>query len=429
MSPKSPTAVADFAANAGRCGALPDPTSLTVTAARARILEAVRPVRHAQMLPLRAALGRVLAEDILSPIDVPAHTNSAVDGYAVHAADLPESGTARLRVAGIARAGHPVDTDLGRGECIQIMTGAPMPKGTDTALMQEDVQRVDDHIVVGVGHRGRENVRHAGEDLARGQPAVSRGQHLLPAQLGLLASLGRAEVRVHRAPRVAFFSTGDELRCVGQPLQHGQIYDSNRYTLFGMLKRLGVELLDMGVIPDHPQRLREALATATDEADAIVTSGGVSVGEADFVKQTLAELGAVDFWKIAMKPGRPFAFGRLGHTWFFGLPGNPVAVMVTFYQFVQPALERLSGLTPSTPLMLRIPAGEPLRKKPGRTEFIRGVLETDADGALRVRVSGPQGSGILRSMSEANCFIILDHDSGDIRPGEAVAVQPFAALV
>lgn len=421
--------VAKPEAGTASCRDSPDPQSLAVDAARGRILAALNPVSGEQMLPLRAALGRVLAEEVLSPIDVPSHTNSAVDGYAVSAADLPASGTIELRVVATARAGHPIGQAISRGECAQIMTGAPMPAGTDTSLMQEDVQRNGDTITVGAGHRAGENVRQAGEDLAAGQPALRGGQRLLPAQLGLLASLGRAEVRVRRRPRVAFFSTGDELRSVGQPLGPGEIYDSNRYSLHGMIKRLGMEVLDMGVVTDHPERLREALRTAAREADAIVTSGGVSVSEADYIKQVLAELGEVDFWKIAMKPGRPFAFGRVEDAWFFGLPGNPVAVMVTFYQFVQPALERLAGLPSGTPAMLQAAATEPLRKKPGRTEFVRGVLETDTDGRRRVRPSGPQGSGILRSMSEANCFIVLGHDSGAVAVGDIVDVQPFAGLV
>ncbi|HKK04521.1 MAG TPA: gephyrin-like molybdotransferase Glp [Gammaproteobacteria bacterium] len=420
---------ASAAPGAASCRSGADPQSLPVDAARERILAALSPVADNQMLPLRAALGRVLAEEVLSPIDVPAHTNSAVDGYAVSAAELPAAGTTELRVVATARAGHPVERSIGPGECVQIMTGAPMPPGADTALMQEDVQRSGDIIVVNAGHRGGENVRRAGEDLAAGQPAVHAGQRLMPAQLGLLASLGRAEVRVRRRPRVAFFSTGDELRSVGQPLGPGEIYDSNRYSLHGMISRLDMDILDLGVVTDHPERLREALRTAAREADAIVTSGGVSVGEADYIKQILAELGEVDFWKIAMKPGRPFAFGRVDDAWFFGLPGNPVAVMVTFYQFVQPALERLAGRSPGAPPTLQAIAAEPLRKKPGRTEFVRAVLETDADGRRRVRPSGPQGSGILRSMSEADCFIVLGHDSGPVADGDVVEVQPFAGLV
>ena len=418
---------------AASCRDASDPQSLPVEAARERILAALQPLPHTQMLALRAALGRVLGEDVVSPIDVPAHTNSAVDGYAVASADLPERDAVTLRVVATARAGHPIAATIGPGECVQIMTGAPMPPGTDTALMQEHVERADETITVGAGHRAGENVRRAGEDLAAGQVAIRSGQRLLPAQLGLLASLGRTEVRVRRRPRVAFFSTGDELRSVGQSLGPGEIYDSNRYSLYGMIKRLDLELLDFGVIPDQPERLREAFETAARQADAIVTSGGVSVGEADFVKQILAELGQVDFWKIAMKPGRPFAFGRVDNAWFFGLPGNPVAVMVTFYQFVQPALERLAGLDAAAihhgPSTLRAPVAHALRKRPGRTEFVRGVLEVDAHGQWRVRPSGAQGSGILRSMSEANCFIVLAHEAADVEAGALVDVQPFAGLV
>ncbi|MGA7800500.1 MAG: gephyrin-like molybdotransferase Glp, partial [Gammaproteobacteria bacterium] len=275
-----------------------------------------------------------------------------------------------------------------------------------------------------------QNVRRAGEDLARGRPALRAGTRLLPAHLGLIASLGIGEVQVQRPPRVAFFSTGDELRSIGETLDSGQIYDSNRYTLYGMLRRLGVTVLDLGVVRDRPQALREAFQRASMDADVLVTSGGVSVGESDFVKDILDELGTVDFWKIAMKPGRPFAFGKLGDCAFFGLPGNPVAVMVTFYQFVQPALSHLAGQTPAplTPVF-KVRCESEIRKKPGRTEFYRAVLEPDASGTLIVRTTGAQGSGVLRSMAEANCFVILPPESGSVSPGALVDVQPFEGLV
>lgn len=407
-----------------------DPGTLSVEAARQRIIDNLEPLGATQTLALRDALGYTLGEDLISPVDVPAHTNSAVDGYALRGADLPSHGERAFDCIASAFAGHPSDTPVGAGQCIRIMTGAPLPAGADTVVMQEQTRVEDDRVWVGAGHRVGQNVRHAGEDLARGRPALHAGTALLPAHLGLVASLGMGEVRVQRPPRVAFFSTGDELRSIGEPLGAGEIYDSNRYTLYGMLRRLGVSVLDLGVVRDRPQALRDAFQRAAEDADVLITSGGVSVGESDFVKDILDELGTVNFWKIAMKPGRPFAFGRLGDCAFFGLPGNPVAVMVTFYQFVRPALLHLAGRTPAplTPVF-KVRCDSEIRKKPGRTEFYRGILEPGEDGALTVRSAGAQGSGVLRSMAEANCFVILPPESGSVSPGTLVDVQPFEGLV
>jgi molybdopterin molybdotransferase len=404
--------------------------ALAVEEARRRILAEVSAVRGIEKLALRSALGRVLAQDIRSPIDVPAHINSAVDGYALRAADLPAAGETELRVIGTAWAGRPFDGAVGPGECVRIMTGAPLPEGADTAVMQETVQVLGERIRLGAGHQGGENVRAAGEDLARGDVAVAAGQRLQPAELGLLASLGLGEVPVYRRLRVAFFSTGDELRSIGEPLGPGEIYDSNRYTLHGMLTRLGAELLDFGVVPDTREAVRQAFVDAAANADALITTGGVSVGEADYVKETLEALGAVSFWQIAMKPGRPLAFGRVREAAFFGLPGNPVSVMVTFYQFVQPALRRMQGETgPVTPPTFAARSASRFRKRPGRTEFQRAILEQDPNGEWRVRSTGQQGSGILRSMSLANCFVVLPHEAGNIEPGALVEVQPFFGIV
>jgi molybdopterin molybdotransferase len=306
------------------------------------------------------------------------------------------------------------------------MTGAVLPAGADTVVMQEQAQDRGAEVRVGPEHRAGQNVRRAGEDLARGATVLSPGDLLGPAELGLLASLGLGEVRVRRQARVAFFSTGDELRSVGQPLGEGQIYDSNRYTLYGMLRRMGVDLIDMGVVPDEPDALRAALSMGGRTADLLITSGGVSVGAADHVKAVLSEVGEIGFWKIAMKPGRPLAYGRVGHARFFGLPGNPVAVMVTFHQFVQPALRRLMGMSgPLGAPTFRVPCRSRLRRRPGRTEFQRGVLSRTADGTLVVDSTGAQGSGILRSMSEADCLIVLPEDSGTVEPGTLVEVQPL----
>jgi molybdopterin molybdotransferase len=310
------------------------------------------------------------------------------------------------------------------GACVRIMTGAVMPERCDTIVMQEHAKAAGDSVTVGGGHRQFQHLRHAGEDLKTGQVALKRGELLRPAEIGLIASLGIGEIAVYRKLRVAFFSTGDELRSIGTPLGAGQIYDSNRYTIHGMLTRLGCEVIDMGVIRDDPKLLEQAFNEAVRCADVVITSGGVSVGEADFVKELLDRLGEVVFWKIAMKPGRPLAYGRIGGAHFFGLPGNPVSVMVTFYQFVRDALLKLSGRDPLLPLpTFKVPCTSALKKAPGRTEFQRGVLTQDASGAWSVRVTGEQGSGILRSMTEANCFIILPTDQGNVTAGTLVEVQ------
>jgi len=406
-----------------------DPDALPVDTARAAIRSVIAPITANERVAVRAGLGRVLGEDIVSTVNVPAHDNSAMDGWAVRAADLEAAGETTLREVGVAYAGRKFDGSVRPGECVRVMTGAVMPPGTDTVVIQEVVRADGDRIVVPPGQKAGQNRRLAGEDLALGRVVLHAGRPIRPAELGLLASLGLAEVAVRRRLRVAFFSTGDELASIGRELKEGEVYDSNRYTLYGMLSRLGVELVDLGVVRDDRRALERAFQEAAASADAIVSSGGVSVGEADFTRELLGQLGEVLFWKIAMRPGRPMAFGRIGGAWFFGLPGNPVAVMVTFYGFVRDALLALAGHTGdcSAPL-LRVPCATALRKRPGRTEFQRGVLERGADGGWTVRVTGSQGSGVLRSMSEANCFIVLEHERGDIRPGDPVSVQVFDGL-
>jgi len=398
--------------------------------ALARMLAEVRPVAGEETVPLREALGRVLVEAVKSSVDVPSHTNSAMDGYAVRAEDLPTAGEpVLLRVLGTAWAGRPFAGHLGPGDCARIMTGAPLPDGADTIVIQEHVSREDDCVRIGPGHRTGQHVRRAGEDIRAGDVALGAGAILRPAHLGLLASIGVDQVKVRRRPRVAFFSTGDELRNVGEALEEGQIYDSNRYTIYGMLARLDVDIVDMGVIPDDRSRIEQAFATAAGEADALVTSGGVSVGEADFVGETLERLGSVGFWKVAIKPGRPIAFGRIGQALFFGLPGNPVSVMATFYQLVRPALLKLKGIEqPDPDILVRAVCRSRLKKKPGRVEFQRGILTRERDGRYVVETTGHQGAGVLRSMAEANCFIVLPLDGETISPGDEVDVQPFDAL-
>jgi len=412
-----------------------DPNALPVAQAQAIMRDFVEPVSGYSRVPIRSALDRVLAEDVLSSIDVPSHDNSAMDGFAFASAELSQ-GTAdvSLRVIGTAYAGAAFDGTPGPGEAVRVMTGAVMPAGCDTVIPQEFTQ--GDATTVQFARdavRAGDNRRLRGEDLAKGSAALSAGRILRPADLGMLASLGVAEVRVRRKLRVAFFSTGDELRSIGEPLDAGCVYDSNRYTLHGMLSRLGVELLDMGVVRDDPAALEAALRTAAENADAIITSGGVSVGEADYTKQMMAKLGDVTFWKIAMRPGRPMAFGRItsagSNAFLFGLPGNPVAVMVTFYHFVRGALLHMMGATePGAPLVPAITA-TPIRKRPGRTEYQRGIASLNAHGQLEVRLTGQQGSGVLRSMSEANCFVVLPHDQGQVNAGEAVQVLLFDGLI
>lgn len=407
-----------------------DPNSMPVPKAREVISRFLSPVTTAERVHIRAALGRVLAEDVISPLDVPAHDNSAMDGYAVRFADLNSDGKVTLRVAGTAFAGAPFQGVVKPGECVRIMTGAVVPQGADTIVMQEHVEARGDQVTIGGGHRQGQNLRRAGEDLKTGQVALQRGQAVRPAEIGLIASLGIPEVMVYRRLRVAFFSTGDELKSIGTPLAEGQIYDSNRYTIYGMLARLGCEVIDMGVVRDDPKLLEAAFEEAAAAADVVITSGGVSVGEADFVKDLLNKLGEVVFWKIAMKPGRPLAYGKIGKAHFFGLPGNPVSVMVTFYQFVRDALLKLSGRDPVPPLpAFKVPCTSNLKKAPGRTEFQRGILTRDAAGNWSVRVTGEQGSGILRSMAEANCFIILPEAQGNVTAGNLVEVQVMEGVI
>lgn len=403
---------------------------LTVEEARARIVAEIAPVSGEEVSGLHESLGRVLARDVHSTVDVPSHRNSAMDGYALDGRSLPAAGPQGFEVVGTSWAGRPYEGAVGSGQCVRIMTGATLPEATDTVVMQEHVRIEAGRAVIDAGHRRGQNVREAGEDIRRGEVVLQAGTVLRPAQLGLLASIGIGDVPVRRRPRVAILSTGDELRSIGEELGPGQIYDSNRYSLHGMLARLQLEVIDLGVVPDTREDTLRAFTTASERSDVIVTSGGVSVGEADFVTETLEKHGRIGFWKVAMKPGKPIAFGRFGNAYFFGLPGNPVSVMVTFYQLVQPALHALAGSTGADPpIRVRAVCRTALRKKAGRMEFQRGVLELDADGTYSVRSSGHQGAGILRSMGEANCFILLPLDQGDVEPGTEVEVQPFAGLI
>jgi molybdopterin molybdotransferase len=381
-------------------------------------------------VPLMQAHGRILAQDIVSPISVPPHDNSAMDGYALRGADLSADATTILRVVGTAFAGKAWQGEVATGECVRIMTGAIMPTGLDTVAPQELVKAEGDsvHIPAGLLQTG-DNRRLLGEDLMAGQPALFAGARLNPAACGLLASLGLPSVPVWRRPKVAYFSTGDEILSLGESPREGAVYDSNRYTVAGLLQSLGCECIDMGVVRDEPAALQQAFLSAAEKADAIITSGGVSVGEADHTKAMMKQLGDVAFWRIAMRPGRPMAVGRISQgprqAVLFGLPGNPVAVMVTFAAFVRPALQRLMGWNaPALPL-LKAKSTEALRKKPGRTEYQRGIVSTNAAGELQVSITGNQGSGVLNSMVQANGLIVLKHAQGDVAVGDTVDVMMF----
>ena len=413
-----------------------DPNSLPVDRARELILGLLAPVVGHERVFVRQALDRVLSEDVISPIDVPSHNNSAMDGWALRFDDLAANGETRLKHIGTAFAGRAFEGRVGAGETVRIMTGAVLPPGTDCVAIQEVVRVDGDAVIIPPGQRRDQNTRRAGEDLQAGKPAIPAGRKLRPAEIGIVASLGIGEVSVRRRVRVALFSTGDELCSIGAPLTEGAVYDSNRYTLWGMLTRLGCDVIDMGVVRDDPAALEAAFREAAACADAIITSGGVSVGEADFIKQLMAQLGEVAFWKIAMKPGRPMAFGRIEPdgparpgAWLFGLPGNPVAVMVTFYQFVRPAILKLTGLDPVPPFpAFPVRCAEPMKKGRGRTEFQRGILFRE-NGEWCVRPTGAQGSGVLRSMADADCFIVLEHDRDKVDAGDTVNVQLMNGLV
>jgi molybdopterin molybdotransferase len=426
------------------CVAEYDPNALPVSAAQEIVRQWALPRGRAEVERVRLfdALDRVLAENVISPINVPSHDNSAMDGYAFNGAALADGGRdgqVQLIVAGKALAGQPFEGRLLAAQCVRIMTGALIPPGCDTVVAQELVQRSGDWITFGTaGIRRGVNRRLAGEDLAEGQPALRAGRIVRASDIGLLASLGIAEVAVQHRLRVAFFSTGDELRSVGETLVPGSIYDSNRYTLYAMLRRMNVEPVDLGIVRDDRASLEEALRRATREADVVISSGGVSVGDADFTRDLMNTLGDIAFWKIAMRPGRPLAFGRLWSgarpgegksALFFGLPGNPVAVMATFYFIVREALLTMSGATPHALPLISAKSTNPLSKRTGRTEFQRGIAERDNAGRWCVVTTGPQGSGVLSSMSEANCFIVLKHEAGNIDAGDSVDILPFDGLI
>jgi molybdopterin molybdotransferase len=412
-----------------------DPQALSAPAVNQFLAQLVTSVADTEAVGVFDALGRVLAEDVVSPISVPPHDNSAMDGYAFDGAQLRAGHPLTLQVLeGTAFAGKAWTGRVGAGECVKIMTGAIMPAGLDTVVPQEMTQAAEGGITLPAGALQRgDNRRLLGEDLMAGRPALRAGNRLGPAALGLIASLGLPTVTVFRRLKVAYFSTGDEILSLGEAPREGAVYDSNRYTVFGLLTRLGVQVIDMGVVRDDPATLEAAFRTAAEKADAIITSGGVSVGEADHTKAMMKKLGDVAFWRIAMRPGRPMAVGRLDKgAVMFGLPGNPVAVMVTFLAFVRPALLKLMGVADvaaHTPPLLKAHCLEPLRKKPGRTEYQRGTISTAPDGTLQVRTTGNQGSGVLSSMVQGNGLIVLHHAQGNVAVGNPVDVMVFDGVI
>ncbi len=406
----------------------PNTTGLiSLEEAQHAMLQQLHPLTDTEEVALADAAGRITAAAVISPLNVPPFDNSAMDGYAVRLRDLTDT---PLAVAGKAFAGVPFSGDWPAGSAIRIMTGAPIPAGCDAVVMQEQTAQHDNGIVVNAPVRAGQNIRRIGEDIQAGHQVLAAGVRLGAAGLPLLASLGIARVTVRRKLRVAIFSTGDELRAPGETLAEGEIYDTNRLTVSLMLHKLGCEVIDLGVIADDPAALRQAFIMADSQADVVISTGGVSVGEADFTKAMLEELGSISFWKLAIKPGKPFAFGRLATSWFCGLPGNPVSATVTFYQLVQPLLARLSGQsTPVLPPRLRARALERLKKSPGRLDFQRGVLSRDSDGMLAVRSSGAQGSHVFSSFALADCFIVLERDRGTVEAGDWVEIEPFNSLL
>ena len=408
-----------------------DQNSITTDQALKKIFNAISPIDENEIIPIRDALNRILGENIKSKINVPSARNSAMDGYAINKNDIPVDKTNTLKIIGKSLAGKPYINSIKKGECVRIMTGAVMPNEADTVVIQEhaSISESNTEIIIDNSTQPKANVRQAGEDISVGDIVLTKGKNLTPADIGLLASLGLSKISVVRKLKVAFFSTGDELRSINEKLNDGEIYDSNRYTLHAMLSRLNADIVDMGVVKDNKNLLVKAFDKANGKVDVLITSGGVSVGEADYIKDILQEHGNLNFWKVAIKPGRPLTFGNLGKTLFFGLPGNPVSVMVTFYQFVQPALKKLSGDNANLPLMMKVPCMSTLKKKPGRIEFQRGIIEKDDDNNIIVKKTGAQGSGILRSMSDANCFIVLSLNSNDTKPGDLVDVQIFHGII
>lgn len=403
------------------------PAFLSVVQGQEKILSLVNTVSEIEACKIENAYGRVLAEDIISPVNVPQYTNSAMDGYAIRSDDVDRDS---YQVVAEVMAGHAYDQPLQVGQAVKIMTGAPTPLNGDTVVMREQASQEGDKVTFNGAHiKAGQNVRQAGEDLAIGSDVFTAGTRLASPEMGMIASLGFGEANVFRKLKVAVFSTGDEVQAPGTEQKANSIYDSNRFTIMGMLEKLGCEILDFGILEDNEQLMIEALENASAQADVVMTSGGVSVGDADYIKLALDKLGQIDFWRINMRPGRPLAFGQINNKPFFGLPGNPVAVMVSFINFVEPALRKMQGEQGWKPLKVNAIATENLRSRQGRTEFSRGIYELDDTGRLTVRTTGKQGSGILRSMSEANCLIEISPAIDTVKAGESVTIIPLQGRI
>jgi len=411
------------------CDDIYEPGLISVKQALAYILKGIKSIENYQQIAIEQAVGRCLAENIRAGFNVPAYNNSAVDGYAILNEDVLKKGKRKLQIMGKSFAGKPYQGEILPGQCVRIMTGAVVPKPLKTVVMQEHVHVEDNFIYLDDAYQLGQNVRLAGEDLTIGKIVLKAGTQLTPPDIGLLASLGITEIKVNRTLRVAIASSGDEVFALGENRASTGLYDSNRYSLLAALTRVDIEIIDLGIVSDNPQHLLATFHDVANHADLIISTGGVSVGEADYTKAALQQTGGIDFWKIAIKPGRPLAFGHLNRAVFFGLPGNPVAVMVTFYQFVLPALEKMLGVKNKLihPIF-KARALENIRKRVGRTEIQRGILQQDTQGNWTVKTAGKQGSGILYSMSLANAFIILEHERGTIDVGELVNVQAFSGL-
>lgn len=402
---------------------------LSIDDALDRIKAAVKPVNSTEKAALKNALGRVLAESVYSPIDIPHDRNAAMDGYAFASRDIADGQVFVLTLAGVSWAGRPFEGQLQPGQCVRIFTGAVVPEQADSVIMQEHVQVQEQTIHFPADTRAQQNIRKIGEDVKQGTCLIAEPKKLTAVDLGLLASAGIAEVTVKRQLKIAYFSTGDELTALGRPLESGKIYDSNRIMLGGLLTDPGYSIVDLGVVPDNKQLLEDSFIEASKNFDVIITTGGASVGEADYVKEILQSCGEVNFWKIAIKPGKPLAFGRIGQCYFFGLPGNPVAVVVTFQQVVAPALKQLAGAPSFKPLRFTATCTSALKKSPGRQEYQRGILSQDENGEFFVVSAGQQGSHILSSMSQSDCYIVLPEECKGVQAGDKVTVEPFSLFV
>jgi len=406
-----------------------NPSLMPVEQALENMLNTVSTITDKETVELSEALGRILNRPVNSTLDVPGYDNSAMDGYAVRSNEAKKG--SRLKVVGVAAAGHPFNDAIPENGCVRIMTGAPIPDSVDAVIIQENTEANQDksEITVLQDVAESDNIRRRGSDIALGEEVIATGTRLSPVDIGLLASLGIEEVAVYRKPKIAVFSTGDELVAPGGKLKSGQIFDSNRYLLLAMLEKMGVEAVNLGRLNDDLEAISQALQDATKSCDAVITSGGVSVGDADFTKTALEQLGSVSFWKVAMKPGKPFAFGKLKDTWFFGLPGNPVAAAVTMDQLTQPVLKHLAGEKHISSESYQATAAEYLKKRPGRADFQRGWFEQDSNGQLKVSSAGSQSSAVLSTLKRANCFIRLEQDRGPVNAGEEVTILPFSSLL